>query len=401
MGKVNSESKSNLPRWFNAVSLILRNLRFGELQIILPDKRSFQFVGSIGGPKGSIFVKNQDFFARLVREGENGFPESYIDGWWDTPDLMAVLDVILMNNNEIGRSFPGSLIFRNYERFVHWWHSNSKKQAEKNIFHHYDLGNEFYSKWLDRTMTYSSAIFKTDAESLEKAQENKYKAICDSINPNHDDHILEIGCGWGGFMEYAIKKRKVKVTGLTISKAQQDFAQKRLFEAGLSERAQILFKDYRSETGEYDGVASIEMFEAVGEKYWPLYFQSIQKFMKGGARATLQIITIADELFPEYRKRVDFIQKYIFPGGMLPSMKALDTQIAMTHLVKVDTKYFGPSYSRTLRLWHEKFNSVWGEISSVKFDSRFKRMWNFYLASCAAVFQSKTGDVVQVTLKRS
>ncbi len=398
---VSLDNKSNLPRWFNGVSLILNNLRYGELTIILPDNRPFKFVGKSEGPKGCIIVKNEEFFSRLVREGENGFPESYMDGWWDTPDLLSVLDVIMMNNNEIGHSFPGGLIFRNYERLVHWWHSNSKKQAKKNIFYHYDLGNEFYAKWLDKTMTYSSAIFRTGKESLEKAQENKYKAICDSINPRPDDHILEIGCGWGGFMEYAIKKRKVKVTGLTISKAQRDFAEKRLFEAGLSERAKILLQDYRTQSGQYDGVASIEMFEAVGEKYWPVYFNCMKNLMKSGAQSTLQIITIADELFPEYRKRVDFIQKYIFPGGMLPSKKALETQIAKVGLENVGTKCFGPSYSKTLRLWHGKFNSVWDEISSGKFDSRFKRMWNFYLASCAAVFYSKTGDVIQITLKKT
>ncbi|MED5531845.1 MAG: cyclopropane-fatty-acyl-phospholipid synthase family protein, partial [Pseudomonadota bacterium] len=315
MQKISLEGKPNLPRWFSGVSLILNNLRFGELTLVLPNKRSFQFTGSLKGPKGCIIVKNEEFFSRLVREGDNGFSESYMDGWWDTPDLMAVLDVILMNNNEIGRSFPGGFIFRNYERLLHWWRSNSKTQAKKNIFYHYDLGNEFYAKWLDKTMTYSSAIFTTGAESLEKAQENKYKAICDSINSKPGDHILEIGCGWGGFMEYAIKKRQVMVTGLTISKAQQDFTKKRLFEEGLSDRAKILLKDYRNETGKYDGVVSIEMFEAVGEKYWPLYFRSMQNFMKNGAHSALQIITIADELFPEYRKRVDFIQKYIFPGG--------------------------------------------------------------------------------------
>ena len=401
MTKINLDSQSKFPRWFNGVSLILKNLKYGELTIVLPDKRSFQFQGSLEGPKGRIIVKNEQFFSRLVREGENGFPESYIDGWWDTPDLLAVLDVILMNNDEIGRSFPGSFIFKNYERLVHWWNSNTKNQAKKNIFYHYDLGNDFYAKWLDKTMTYSSAIFRTGKESLEKAQENKYKAICDSINLKPDDHILEIGCGWGGFMEYAIKNRKAKVTGLTISKAQQDFTKKRLFEAGLSERSKILLKDYRNETGQYDGVTSIEMFEAVGEKYWPTYFRCMKNFMKNGTLSTLQIITIADELFPEYRKRVDFIQKYIFPGGMLPSKKVLNSQIAKVGLQEIDVKYFGSSYSKTLRLWHSKFNSVWDEISSGKFDSRFQRMWNFYLASCAAVFHSKTGDVMQVTLKKT
>ncbi len=400
MNIVDIKTKISLPRWFNGISIILKNIKKGSLQIILPDKRSFVYEGIEKGPKGIIIIKNNDFFSRILREGENGFPEAYMDGWWDTPDLLAVLDVIFLNNKEIGYSFPGGFLFRNYERLVHWLNSNSKKQAKKNIYYHYDLGNDFYSKWLDNTMTYSSALFNSAEESLEKAQENKYKNICENINPKPNDHILEIGCGWGGFMEYAIKQYKVKVTGLTISRAQHDFTKKRLFEAGLSEHATVLLSDYRNQKGQYDGLASIEMFEAVGEKYWPVYFNSVKDLMKNGAKSTLQIITIADDLFPEYRKRVDFIQKYIFPGGMLPSKKALEKEFLQVGLKNVNLKSFGSSYSKTLRLWHSKFNTVWGDIASVKFDNRFKRMWNFYLASCAAVFDSKTGDVIQVTLKK-
>ena len=401
MKEDNVESKTRLPRWFKGVSVILKNLRRGSLEIILSDKRSFIFQGKEKGPMGIIFVKNNDFFSRIIREGDNGFPESYMDGWWDTPDLLAVLDVIMLNNKEIGYSFPGTFLLRNYERLIHWWKSNSRKQAKKNIFYHYDLGNDFYSKWLDKSMTYSSALFNSDKESLEKAQENKYYNICKNINPKPDDHLLEIGCGWGGFMEYAIKKYKVNVTGITISKAQHDFTKKRLFEAGLADRAKVVLNDYRNQRGQFDGIASIEMFEAVGEKYWPIYFSTLKNLMKTGAKSTLQIITVADELFPKYRKNVDFIQKYIFPGGMLPSKKVLEKQFLQVGLKNVNLKSFGSSYSKTLRLWHTSFNSVWDDISSVKFDDRFKRMWNFYLASCAAVFHSKTGDVIQVTLKKS
>ena len=401
MNLIDEESKTSLPRWFNGISIILKNMSHGSLKLILPDKRSFVFKGKEQGPEGVIFVKNNDLFSRIIREGDNGFSESYMDGWWDTPDLLGLLDVILLNNNEIGNSFHGAFFLRNYERLVHWWNSNSKKQAKKNIFYHYDLGNEFYSKWLDKSMTYSSGLFNSKKESLEKAQENKYMNICKNIDPKPDDHILEIGCGWGGFMEYAIKQHKVKVTGLTISKAQHDFTKKRLFEAGLSERAKVILTDYRNQKGQFDGIASIEMFEAVGEKYWPVYFSSLKNLMKNGAKSTLQTITVADELFPQYRKRVDFIQKYIFPGGMLPSKKALERQFLQVGLKKVNLKSFGSSYSKTLRLWHSSFNSVWEDIASAKFDDRFKRMWNFYLASCAAVFQSKTGDVIQVTLKKS
>ncbi|MEE2773423.1 MAG: cyclopropane-fatty-acyl-phospholipid synthase family protein [Pseudomonadota bacterium] len=390
----------NLPRRFSTVFGLLQSLKSGDLTIILPDSRKFKLTGKNKGPVASISVLNQDFFARVIREGENGFCESYLDGWWKTPDLLALLDLLLINGELFGTNLPGAALLRFYERMRHWLRSNSRWQAKKNISYHYDLGNDFYTKWLDNTMTYSSAFFETGRESLKTAQTKKYSLICDSLGVKSEDHILEIGCGWGGFMEYAIKQRGVKVTGLTISKEQFEYSQKRIFEGGFNDKASVVLRDYRDERGVYDGVASIEMFEAVGEKYWPAYFNTVRESLKVGAKATLQIITISDEFFPNYRKNVDFIQKYIFPGGMLPSPKALEEQILNAGLQKIGSREFGKSYSKTLRIWYEQFNSVWSEIAPLGFDERFKRMWNFYIASCAAFFLSETGDVTQITLKK-
>ena len=318
----------------------------------------------------------------------------------DTPDLHSLLDVILLNNESVGRGFPGQFLVRSYERFRHWMNRNSKTGSKKNISYHYDLGNDFYSKWLDDTMTYSSALYRSDNESLEQAQTNKYASIIDRMGAGEGDHVLEVGCGWGGFAEYAAGVRGAKVTGLTISQEQHDFAKERMFREGLNEKVDIVMRDYRDEEGRYDGIASIEMFEAVGEKYWPGYFDMIRERLKPGATASLQIITIADEWFPSYRKSVDFIQKYIFPGGMLPSPTALREQVAKAGLDFTGSIEFGKSYSDTLRLWSVDFNAKWDEIQKLGFDERFRRMWNFYLASCGATFLSGTTDVTQVAIRR-
>jgi cyclopropane-fatty-acyl-phospholipid synthase len=249
-------------------------------------------------------------------------------------------------------------------------------------------------------MTYSSAYFNKETETLEKAQENKYKSIIDQLGVKAGDHILEIGCGWGGFGEYAASKRGLKVTGLTISKEQYDYAVERINKAGLSELVEIKLQDYRDEVGVYDGIASIEMFEAVGEKYWPVYFSTVRDRLKPGRNATLQIITLADNRWDSYRKSVDFIQKHIFPGGMLPSPKALREQVNNAGLNVKDSIEFGQSYSATLRRWHKTFNAEWDNIVKLGFDSRFKNMWDFYLTSCAGTFLSGYCDVTQITISK-
>jgi cyclopropane-fatty-acyl-phospholipid synthase len=345
-------------------------------------------------------VRHPKLFSRVAREGELGFCEAYLDGWWDTPDLQALLDVLLSNSGWVNRDHPAAGLVRTWQRFNHWLNRNTKSQARRNIAAHYDLGNAFYARWLDETMTYSSALFESAAESLAAAQTRKYASVCDRIGVAPDAHLLEIGCGWGGFAEYAATERGAKITGLTISREQHDFARARVQAAGLNDRVEIVMRDYRDERGVYDGVASIEMFEAVGEKYWPAYFATVRDRLKPGAQATIQVITIPDSMFPTYRRTVDFIQKYIFPGGMLPSPEVLRAQIERAGLTPMGSLTFGESYSETLRRWHSAFNAAWTDIQPLGFDERFRRMWTFYLTSCAACFRTGTTDVAQVTMRR-
>tara|TARA_B100000405_G_scaffold138551_1_gene96986 strand:+ start:439 stop:1656 length:1218 start_codon:yes stop_codon:yes gene_type:complete len=395
-----TNNQQNLPRYFARVFDLVGKLNSGRVDFILPDGRRFRAEGSKPGPVAEVTINNPDVFARLVREGDLGFCDAYLDGWWTTPDLQAFMDFIHADNDDMYDGFPGMALVRAWEKARFWFQSNTKRQALKNISYHYDLGNDFYSLWLDETMTYSSALFNTSQESLEKAQIAKYASMVDQMGVKPGDHVLEIGCGWGGFAEYAAKERGLKVTGLTISKEQLDYANKRIKSKGLSDKVNLKLQDYRDETGVYDGVASIEMFEAVGEKYWPVYFDKIKQCLKPGKQATLQIITIQDARWDVYRKSVDFIQKYIFPGGMLPSPSVLRQEIHRAGLSVQHSIEFGKSYSQTLRRWFEVFNNKWDNISAMGFDDRFRRMWNFYLTSCAATFESGNCDVTQITLQK-
>jgi cyclopropane-fatty-acyl-phospholipid synthase len=395
-----TRGQRDLPRWFQAAFSVLRGLGAGSVDIALPDGRVFRVEGNAPGPLARLDVYNPALFKRLAQDGELGFCEAYLDGWWDTPDLQTLLDVLMTSPNWVERSHPLAALMRAGQRFVHWLNSNTKAQAKKNISCHYDLGNDFYGRWLDETMTYSSALFENAAEDLSTAQRRKYASVLDRIGAAPGQHLLEIGCGWGGFAEFAARERGARVTGLTISREQHDFASRRIFEAGLSDRVQIVMRDYRDERDSYDGVASIEMFEAVGEKYWPAYFDTVCARLKPGAQATIQVITVPDSLFPTYRRTVDFVQKYIFPGGMLPSPGALRAQIERAGLGLVGSVEFGESYSQTLRRWHADFNARWGEIQALGFDERFRRMWNLYLTACAASFHTGTTDVAQVTMRR-
>ena len=395
-----TDDQQNLPRYFARVFNTVGKLNYGRVDFILPDGRHFRAEGAKPGPVAEVNINNPDVFARLVREGDLGFSDAYLDGWWTTPDLQALMDFIHADNDDMYDKFPGMGLVRAWEKARFWFQSNSKRQALKNISYHYDLGNDFYSLWLDDTMTYSSALFSTSQESLENAQVAKYASMIDQMGVEPGDHILEIGCGWGGFAEYAAKERGLKVTGLTISKEQYEYAKKRINNKGLGDKVNLKLQDYRDETGVYDGVASIEMFEAVGEKYWPIYFEKVKQCLKPGKQATLQIITIQDARWEVYRKGVDFIQKYIFPGGMLPSPTVLRQEVAKSGLSVQHSIEFGKSYSQTLRRWFEVFNDKWDTISAMGFDDRFRRMWNFYLTSCAATFESGNCDVTQITLQK-
>ncbi|GAB4384380.1 class I SAM-dependent methyltransferase [Albidovulum sp.] len=395
-----TEGQSDLPRYFAQVFRIAQSLRNGRLDFVLRDGRRFRAQGRGPGPVAEIHVHDDDIFARLIREGDLGFSEAYLEGGWSTPDLQAFMDLIHADNDAIYDGFPGMGVVRLYERLRHLLRSNSRRQARRNIAYHYDLGNDFYALWLDRSMTYSSALFRTGQESLEAAQAAKYASLIDRMGVAPGDHVLEIGCGWGGFAEFAARERGLKVTGLTISRAQLDYARARIARAGLADRVELKLLDYRDERGSYDGIASIEMFEAVGEKYWPVYFNTVRERLKPGRNAALQIITLQEKRFEIYRKGVDFIQKYIFPGGMLPSPTALRAEIRRAGLSVVGSFEFGESYSQTLRRWHETFNERWDEIAKLGFDQRFRRMWNFYLTSCAGAFHGGNCDVTQITITR-
>lgn len=389
-----------LPRYFTRVFAMAQEMNNGRVDFVMPDGRTFRAEGKQPGHVAEIRIHNPDLFARLIREGDLGFCDAYLDNWWSTPDLQAFMDLVHADNEDIYDGFPGQSLVRMFEKFRFWMQRNHKSQARKNISYHYDLGNEFYGLWLDDTMTYSSALFETGQESHEAAQTAKYKSMVDEMGVKKGDHILEIGCGWGGFAEYAAKERGLKVTGLTISEEQFNFAKERIEKAGMSDLVEFKLQDYRDEIGTYDGIASIEMFEAVGEKYWPTYFETVRERLKPGANATLQIITVDDRRWNVYKRGVDFIQKYIFPGGMLPSPTVLREQVVKAGLAVERSIEFGPSYNITLRRWHEAFNDKWDLIAEMGFDDRFRRMWNFYLTSCASTFESGNCDVTQITIKR-
>jgi cyclopropane-fatty-acyl-phospholipid synthase len=397
---MSTAGQSGLPRYFSAVFDLSKRLKNGRVDFVLPDGRRFRVAAPHPGPIGEIVVHDPDIFARLIREGDLGFCDAYLEGGWSTPDLMALMDLLHQDNEAVYQGFPGMGLLRAFERLRHLLRPNTKRGSRKNIAHHYDLGNNFYKLWLDDTMTYSSALFTSGQENLERAQMQKYASMVDQMGVQPGDHVLEIGCGWGGFAEYAAKERGLKVTGLTISQAQYDFAVQRIARAGLAEQVEIKLQDYRDETGVYDGVASIEMFEAVGEKYWPIYFNTVLNRLRPGKNATLQIITIRDDRFQSYRKSVDFIQKHIFPGGMLPSPSVLRDEVEKAGLRVRGSIEFGKSYSQTLRRWHEAFNARWTDVAGQGFDERFRRMWNFYLASCAGAFEGGNCDVTQITITR-
>ena len=396
-----TKNQKNLPRYFGQVFDMASDMNSGRLDFVLPDGRIFRAEGKNAGPVAQVDIHNPEVFARLIREGDLGFSDAYLEHWWSTPDLQAFMDWVHADNDDLYDGFPGMGLVRFYEKLRFWLQSNSKRQARKNISHHYDLGNDFYGLWLDETMTYSSALFTTGQESLEAAQIAKYASMVDQMGVKEGDHVLEIGCGWGGFAEYAAKERGLKVTGLTISKEQLEYSKKRIESKGLQDKVNIKLQDYRDEKGRYDGIASIEMFEAVGQKYWPVYFETIKNCLHPGRQATLQIITVQDARWEVYQRGVDFIQKYIFPGGMLPSPNALKAEVQNAGLSVVKSKEFGLSYSQTLRRWHDVFNAKWDQAAALGFDDRFRRMWNFYLTSCAATFESGNCDVTQITIANS
>jgi cyclopropane-fatty-acyl-phospholipid synthase len=390
-----------VPASFRLAGMMLLKAKRGSLLFILPDNRQILFDHGVDGPQARVRIHNFNFIKRAMAGGDVGFAESYMDEDWSTPDLTMVLRFFSDNFEAAGKLAVGGMLMRWLNLLRHALNRNSKTGSRRNIEAHYDLGNEFYAAWLDETMTYSSALYDAPGLTLAQAQTRKYARMADEINLQPGNSVLEIGCGWGGFAEYAARERSAKVTCLTISPSQRDFARERISRAGLSDNVEIRLEDYRDHEGQYDGIVSIEMFEAVGESYWPSYFSKIRECLKQGSEAALQIITIRDDLFASYRKRADFIQRYIFPGGMLPGDVTLRTQFEKADLRFRDVHYFGPDYAQTLRLWAQRFESQWSSIRQMGFDERFRRMWRFYLSYCEAGFDSGRINVGQFRLSRN
>ena len=386
---------------FKLIGMMLLRARHGILNVSLPSGQTVVFDHGLPGPAATVIVHDYDFAEQAMAGGDVGFGESYMDGKWSTPDLTKVLEFFSENFDAAGRLAIGSLVVRISNMIRHVFNRNSRAGSKRNIEAHYDLGNDFYSAWLDPSMTYSSALFDRPNLSLEQAQTAKYARIADELDLREGKHVLEIGCGWGGFAEYAAKHRGAQVTALTLSPSQREFALARMQREGIADKVDIRLQDYRDHEGHYDGVASIEMFEAVGEKYWPSYFSKVESALKPGGKAALQIITIKDDLFPRYRKRADFIQRYIFPGGMLPSEEALRKQTDDAGLVIENVQYFGPDYAETLRRWAKAFEEAWtASIMPLGFDERFRRMWRFYMSYCEAGFDNGRINVGQFKLKK-
>jgi len=394
------EKLSGVPRLAKYVLRMLLSINEGSLTVRLPGQPPLRFEGKEPGTHGEVELKNYRAVRRLLTGGGIGFGEAYINGDVDSPDMARFLELFARNRAMMMQALRTG-IFDWVNKLYHKLHRNSRRGSKRNIHAHYDLGNEFYGLWLDPTMTYSSGIFKPGMNDLASAQREKYRALAAGMQLDASHHVLEIGCGWGGFAEFAASEIGCRVTGITISKEQLAYARDRVNRAGLSDKVEIRYQDYRDVSETYDRVASIEMFEAVGEEYWPTYFSKVHSVLKPGGKAALQIITIADEAYDEYRSTADFIQRYIFPGGMLPSPTALRDQISKAGLVLTGNREFGLDYARTLRMWQESFAEAWPKIEPLGFDERFKRLWHFYLAYCEAGFSSANTDVTQVTLARS
>jgi len=383
-----------------ALRVLATNWDIGTVTWILPTGKTVKITGGKPGPDATVRINDYNFMRRAFAAGTIGFAEGFMAGEWETPDLSAVLEAFSLNFDKLSALLSGNPFMRTVNVLHHLLHSNSRAGSKRNIHAHYDLGNGFYSRWLDPSMTYSSALYERPNQPLPEAQHAKYAALARTIDLTPGKHVLEIGCGWGGFAEFAAKEVGARVTGITISQAQYDFAKKRLFDQGLAEKADIKLVDYRDVQGTFDAVASIEMFEAVGEAYWPAYFSKVREALKPGGRAGLQIITIRDELFGRYRSRTDFIQRYIFPGGMLPSEARLKEETERAGLEWSDLKRFGQNYADTLAEWGRRFEAAWSDIRKDGFDERFRRLWRFYLSYCEAGFRTERTNVIQLGLSR-
>jgi cyclopropane-fatty-acyl-phospholipid synthase len=379
---------------------LLREIDQGSLELQMPDGTRIQ-VGH-GIPLGHLRFNRWNALRDILARGDIGFAEGYIQGGWDTPDITGLLTLLASNRNAIDQAIYGRWWGRLVSRLRHLLNANTRNGSRRNIATHYDLGNDFYGLWLDPSMTYSSARFDGDTSlSLEAAQARKYQRILDLLGLTAGQSLLEIGCGWGGFAEHAALVGGHQVHGITLSREQLDYACARVRRQHLADRCRFVYQDYREVDEQYDAIVSIEMFEAVGEAYWPAYFATLHKALKPGGRAAVQTILIDDTLFERYRSGSDFIQQYIFPGGMLPSSRRFAEAAAQAGLRITAGEHFGLDYAETLRHWHRAFEAQLDAVRAQGFDERFIRIWRFYLAYCEAGFRAGSIDVAQYRLEHA
>ncbi|WP_443642622.1 cyclopropane-fatty-acyl-phospholipid synthase family protein [Candidatus Levibacter sp. Uisw_134_01] len=377
----------------------IKKFPYGSLQIEWPDGK-YQKIDAIHkGPNAKLKIVDTNVVREIIQGGSIKFAELYISKRIITNNLTNLMHYCALNNDQAEETFKITIFRYLYNKYLHFKNKNTKIQAKKNISHHYDLGNQFYKYWLDKSMTYSSAIFNGKNDNLELAQNNKYQKLADLSSIKKGDNILEIGCGWGGFSEFLAKNYDCQITALTISREQFKFTTERMEKANLTSKVKVVFCDYRNIKGQFDKVLSIEMFEAVGREYWKTFFEKIKTILKPNGNVGLQLITIDDKIYNVYKNNPDFIQKYIFPGGMLPSVEVLKNIIENTSFRINSINSYSNDYAKTLNIWNKEFNRNWTKIEKLGFDERFKLLWNYYLSYCEGGFLSKNIDLKQINLK--
>ena len=390
---------AHTPTWFRPLVAACGRIQIGDLRLTLPDGTEYLFRGREPGPEAMLEITSARLPLRLALHGELGLAQAYIAGEWNSPDLTALFELGTHNEAHFKSLLAGNIVLRAVDRVRHILNANTVRGSRRNVRAHYDLGNAFYRLWLDRTMTYSAALFDSDDQALERAQANKYQRMLALLDARPGSHILEIGCGWGGFA-CAAARAGHRVTAITLSPAQLAYARRRIAKAGLDGQVELRLQDYRDLSGTFDHVVSIEMFEAVGEQHWPAFFARLQSCLKPGGRAALQVITIDDAVFPHYRRGTDFIQRYIFPGGLLPAPGLFFAQAGAAGLKERSRSFSGGHYAQTLTRWEGRFLAAREQLLAQGFDDRFQRMWRYYLAYCQAGFRTQRTNLMRTVLER-
>lgn len=391
---------AGLDRWTRAAFGLLDGLTVGRLTVVLADGRAVPFDSGAPGPDAVLRLHDPAVTRRFILGGHLAFAEAYMDGAVESPDLVAVVELFERNKYAFNQGNPNSLFRIAARRLLHWLNTNNRRGSRRNAAYHYDLGNAFYAQWLDPSMTYSSAVFEDPDSTLEIAQAAKHRRMAETLNLRPGQRLLDIGCGWGGFAVHAAQECGAEVVGITLSREQHGYAIERARRAGVADRVRFEILDYRDVTGQFDAISAIEMFEAVGEAYWTPFFKQVHDRLVPGGRAALQVITIAEDGFEDYRANPDFIQHYIFPGGMLPTRRHL-RELGEAQGLRIDAEEaFGGDYARTLANWRTRFLAQAPEIERQGFDARFRRMWDYYLAYCEGGFRGGFIDLRQIAYVR-